>query len=174
MTGAFRFVNGIGTVDFTGVMLLKYGQLDVALGTYAPRDVYQPVLDWMIAREHTDITVAQAYDMIYSGSYPNLVIMDVRGATSPPESYPENYNNGHIRGAINVPVLPPSPFDFTAVYAWINSTVGQSHKNDDIIVNCRSGTRGNLTSAILSANGFIKVYNILGGYQAWVAAGTPP
>src|SRR5665647_2510320 len=45
MTGTFRFVNGIGTADFTGIMLPKYGSLDVVLGTFAARDVYQPAYE---------------------------------------------------------------------------------------------------------------------------------
>jgi pimeloyl-ACP methyl ester carboxylesterase len=56
MTGTFRFVNGLGTADFTGVMLPKYGQLDVAVGTYAARDVFQPVLDWMVNHLPLDLT----------------------------------------------------------------------------------------------------------------------
>jgi hypothetical protein len=46
----------------------------------------------------TDITVAKAYAMIYSNSYPSLVVMDVRTAA--------NYVAGHILGAINVPITP--------------------------------------------------------------------
>ena len=48
MTGTFRFVNGIGTADFTGVVLPKYGQFDSVFGTNAAKDVYKPALDWMI------------------------------------------------------------------------------------------------------------------------------
>lgn len=118
------------------------------------------ILPIVQAAPHTDITVAQAYAMIYSNSYPNLVIMDVRIAS--------DYNAGHIPGAINVPVIPPSPFNFAALYTWISGP-GQSHKSDEIIVYCGTGTRSNLASNILTANGFTKVYDMRGAYPAWIA-----
>jgi rhodanese-related sulfurtransferase len=126
------------------------------------------------AATHTDITVAKAYDMIYSTDYPNLLVMDVRAATSPPEGTP-NFNDEHILGAINVPVLPPPPFDFAALNAWISSPEGQSHKNHEIIVYCpmEGCPRSNMASNILDANGFTKVYDMLGGYLAWTVAGYP-
>ncbi len=46
-TGTFRFVNGIGSTDFTGVMLKNYCHYDVFFGTYSARDVSQPALNWM-------------------------------------------------------------------------------------------------------------------------------
>ena len=144
--------------------------LMVLLGVTFQLALILPVVQ---AAPHTDITRAQAYAMIYSTDYPNLVVIDVRGATSPPEPYLQNFNNGHILGAINAPVLPPSPYDYTALDAWISSPEGQSHKNDEIIVYCRSGGRSNLASNRLDANGFTKVYDMLGGYQGWIGEGKP-
>jgi pimeloyl-ACP methyl ester carboxylesterase len=46
-TGTFRFVNGIGSSDLTGVMLKNYGHYDIFFGPYAVRDVSQPALNWM-------------------------------------------------------------------------------------------------------------------------------
>ena len=46
-TGTFRFVNGINSTDFTGVMLKDYGHYDIFFGPYAARDVSQPALNWM-------------------------------------------------------------------------------------------------------------------------------
>jgi rhodanese-related sulfurtransferase len=119
-----------------------------------------PVLISTGASTHSDISVYEAYRMIYSGTYPNLLVMDVRTQS--------DFNASHIPGAINVPVIPPAPFDFSALFSWINST-GQSHVNDNIIIYCGSGARSNATSYILDANGFTKVYNMLGAYPAWVA-----
>ena len=127
------------------------------------------LLPMVKANPHTDITVAQAYDIIYSNNYPNLIVIDVRGATSPPEPFPENFNNGHILGAINAPVisLGGGVYNFAGLDAWISSPEGQSHKNDEIIVYCRTGGRSNVASNRLDANGFTKVYDMLGGFQTW-------
>ncbi len=43
-----------------------------------------------------------------------------------------------------------------------------SHKNDEIIVHCRSGARSNQAKAFLMANGFTNVRNVEGGVLAWV------
>jgi pimeloyl-ACP methyl ester carboxylesterase len=48
-TGQFRFVNGLNTTDFTGIMLPNYGTWDVTSGTYSVRDVSEPVYQWMLA-----------------------------------------------------------------------------------------------------------------------------
>ena len=124
------------------------------------------------AEPHTEIDVATAYAMIYSTDYPNLVVMDVRIAA--------DYNAEHILGAINVPVIPPSPYDFTALDAWISSPEGQSHKNDEIIVHCRTGGRSHQASNRLEASGFSKVYDLSVGISsanpllnAWKTAGYP-
>jgi rhodanese-related sulfurtransferase len=167
-TGTFQFVNGTASSDFTGIVLKNYGHTDLFFGTYSSRDVSQPALAWMVrhisgATLHSVITVAQANAMIYSNSYPNLVVIDLRNGT--------NYPSGHVVGAINVPVLTPSPFDFTALYAWINSAVGQSYLNNPIILYCGSGARSNATAYILDANGFTNVYDMPAAYPGWVAAG---
>jgi hypothetical protein len=69
-----------------------------------------------------NITVSNAYSMIYSTNYPDLVVMDVRTVV--------DFNNGHLLGAINVPIYPPAPFNTINVTNWINSPEGQSHKDD--------------------------------------------
>ena len=48
-TGAFRgFINGINTIDFTGIGVPNYGQYDLFLGTYSARDVSEPAYQWML------------------------------------------------------------------------------------------------------------------------------
>ena len=47
-TGIFQFVNGIGSSDFTGVMLKNYGHYDIFFGTYSARDVSEPAYQWML------------------------------------------------------------------------------------------------------------------------------
>lgn len=41
------------------------------------------------------------------------------------------------------------------------------HKNDEIVVHCRSGARSGMAKQILVANGFTNVRNMLGGVMEW-------
>jgi len=107
------------------------------------------------ASPYTSIDVATAYTMITSGSYPNLVILDVRNKNE--------YDPGHIYGAVWIPV--------TELEARIGELAG--HENHEIIVYCRSGSRSATASGILDAHDFTKVYNMIGGITAWQSAGYP-
>ncbi len=44
------------------------------------------------------------------------------------------------------------------------------HKNDEIVVHCRSGARSGQAQAMMQANGFTNVRNLTGGIMAWEAA----
>jgi len=113
-----------------------------------------------------EISVDKAYSMIFSENHHDLVIIDLRPT--------EMYEAGHISGAINVPFvqLPPPP-NFAVLNAWIASPEGQSHLNDKIIVHCIGGIGSPVAVGILSDAGFKKVYNMEGGFNAWIAAGYP-
>ena len=47
----------------------------------------------------------------------------------------------------------------------------EEHKNDEIIVHCRSGARSGMAQAMMQAQGFINVRNLTGGAMAWKEAG---
>lgn len=107
------------------------------------------------ASPYTDIDVYSAYNMITNGSYPDLVVLDVRRQ--------DEYENGHIYGAVWMP--------HTELGARIGELAG--HENHEIVVYCRSGVRSVTASEILDSHNFTKVYNMLGGIQAWQSAGFP-
>lgn len=44
------------------------------------------------------------------------------------------------------------------------------HKNDEIVVHCRSGARSGMAQALLQAQGFANVRNLTGGVMAWKEA----
>jgi len=46
----------------------------------------------------------------------------------------------------------------------------EEHKNDEIVVHCRSGARSGQAQAMMQANGFANVRNLTGGIMAWEAA----
>ena len=107
------------------------------------------------ASPYTNIDAATAYTMITSGSYPDLVILDVRTKSE--------YDSGHIYGAVWIPV------------GELEARIGElaEHENHEIIVYCKSGGRSVTASGILDAHNFTKVYNMMGGITAWQSAGYP-
>jgi rhodanese-related sulfurtransferase len=44
----------------------------------------------------------------------------------------------------------------------------EAHKNDEIVVHCRSGARSGQAKAFMMANGFTNVRNLEGGVLAWI------
>ena len=101
----------------------------------------------------TDISVMRANDMINNNTgYPNLLILDVRTL--------EEYNNAHLYNATLIPV--------DELGSRLNEI--ESYNDTEIIVYCRSGSRSLQASNLLVANNFLKINNMLGGINAWIAA----
>ena len=64
------------------------------------------------------------------------------------------------------------------VCEWDNETIVQEfmsfYEGKEIIIYCRSGSRSVTASNMLVDNGFVgTIYNMLGGINAWKAAGFP-
>jgi len=83
---------------------------------------------------------------------PDLTIIDVRR--------PDEYEAGHIPGAINI--------DLSSSFA---ETVGELDRDDPYLIYCLSGARGASALRIMEDLGFSHVYNIDGGISAWQRAG---
>ncbi len=102
----------------------------------------------------TDISVHVANDMINNNTgYPDLLVLDVRRV--------DEYNTNHLYNATLIP---------SAELAGRLSELA-SYNDTEIIVYCRSGSRSLEASNTLVANNFSKIYNMLGGITAWIAAG---
>ncbi len=43
----------------------------------------------------------------------------------------------------------------------------EDHKNDEVVVYCRSGNRSGMAQALMQAQGFTNVRNLTGGMLAW-------
>lgn len=76
---------------------------------------------------------------------------------------PQEYTGGYIRNAVNIDFNAP---DF-------KEKINELDKNIRYIVYCQSGGRSAAASKIMAELGFKYIYNITGGYSAWVAAGFP-
>ena len=72
---------------------------------------------------------------------------------------PEEFTLGHIKGSINIALYDEKLF--VDYFQKINKT-------KPIYIYCRSGNRSKKSSEILKKIGFVKVYDLLGGYKNWI------
>lgn len=103
------------------------------------------------ANGYTNVTVSEANTMIDSN--PSLIVLDVRTQSE--------YDSGHIRNAKLIPV------------SELETRLDELDTTDEILVHCKSGGRSAIASQILVDNGFLYVYNMLGGIIAWINGGFP-
>lgn len=85
----------------------------------------------------------------------NFIVLDVRT--------PKEYNNGHIKGAINI-----SHNTITQNFSLL-----ESHKDKMIVVHCRSGSRAVSAERALKENGVTNIRHLEGDMLGWVAAKLP-
>jgi rhodanese-related sulfurtransferase len=86
----------------------------------------------------------------------DLFVIDVREPS-------ELEGNGHIPGAVNIPVKTLAD----------NPTLLPADLDTPIVVYCKSGTRSTYAWTILSALGFTDVRNMSAGMDGWLAAQLP-
>jgi rhodanese-related sulfurtransferase len=109
----------------------------------------------LVYGKYTSIDVVTANNMITSGTYPNLTILDVRTQSE--------YDEGHLENAVLIPV--------TELESRVDEIL--QYRDTEIIVYCKGGGRSAQASSILDSNNFTKVFNVLGGITAWESAGYP-
>jgi len=85
----------------------------------------------------------------------DAVVVDVRPAA--------DFAQGHIINALNIPMN-----GFQKQIATL-----QKHKDQPIIVNCRSGSQSSAACRLLRKEGFKEVFNLRGGILAWQSANLP-
>ena len=86
---------------------------------------------------------------------PGTVIIDVRT--------PEEFNSGHVQGALNIPVEFP---DFATQVAALDPTATYA-------IYCRSGNRSAVATAEMGSMGYLHLYDLEGGFADLEAAGMP-
>ena len=93
------------------------------------------------------------------------VLIDVRE--------PSEFATGHIKGAANIPrgVLEFQVDAHPAVANVVDASL--SHKEQPVVVYCRTGGRAALAACALQELGFADVRSIEGGVTAWIDAGLP-
>ena len=110
--------------------------------------------DWK--SRHRDIEkVAQldpaAVDKLAAANH--VQIVDVRN--------PDEWSKGHLPGAKHIPL------------AALPEKLGELDPAAPIVLHCKGGGRSSIATSLLQSQGFAKVSNLVGGYEAWVAAGFP-
>jgi len=95
------------------------------------------------------LSAEDLHDMI-AGDF-DFVLLDVRA--------PLEYEDNHIKGAINIPV------------ADLRTRYNELNRDKTTVLICSSGNRSSLGASILEQHGFKDVYNIAGGMTGYSAAG---
>jgi hydroxyacylglutathione hydrolase len=80
-------------------------------------------------------------------------VVDVRGRAE--------WEAGHLPGVPNVPV------------GYLAARVAELPSDRPVVVQCQSGARSMIAASVLRANGVRNVANLVGGIEAWRAAGLP-
>jgi phage shock protein E len=100
-----------------------------------------------------DITQQELSERIAGGRAP--LVLDVRG--------PDEYTQGHLPGAVNIP--------HTAVSERIDElSVGSG---DEIVIHCHSGKRAAIAQATLEDLGYTNMRHLEGDWAGWQEAGLP-
>lgn len=97
-----------------------------------------------------EVDVAQAVEAMRSGS---VVVVDVRE--------PDEYRQGHLEGALNIP----------RGVAEMGVPQAVSDRAARILCYCAAGNRSALAADSLRQMGYENVESLNGGFQAWVRSG---
>lgn len=85
----------------------------------------------------------------------DLLILDIRTK--------EEYDGGHLKGAVNEDFFGP---DF-------EKRLAKYDRKAPCLVHCASGGRSGKSLAILKKAGFVEVYHLDAGFQGWKSGGYP-
>jgi rhodanese-related sulfurtransferase len=135
--------DGTGSPDAPG---LTDGAADLVAADTTQLDAGKPYV-------YENVDVNKAWKLIQAKTY---TLLDVREPS-------ELSIDGYIAGAVN---LPYTSGKLTSGYATLP-------KGKGIVVYCRSGNRSSKSAPFLVSKGYKPVYNVLGGFTAWKAAGLP-
>ena len=82
------------------------------------------------------------------------------GATLVDVREPAEYGDGHIPGAVNIPM------------GQLSARLGEIDRSRPVCVVCASGNRSAAMTDVLTAAGY-DASNVVGGTRAWVESGRP-
>ncbi|UCD08395.1 MAG: rhodanese-like domain-containing protein [Dehalococcoidales bacterium] len=104
----------------------------------------------------TDLSAQEAYTLIQEKmNDPDFKILDVRT--------PDEYNIGHVEGAINI--------DYNS--DGFKEKLATLDRSGEYLVYCRSGNRSSGAVKVMEELGFTMIYHMTGGIIDWSAEGLP-
>lgn len=107
-------------------------------------------------KKQETITPEAVFELIEESDEDSIyILMDVR----PPWGFSEE----HIEGAMNLDCSDPE----------FKEKLQELDPGKKYIIYCKSGFRGGKTRDFMEKNGFIEVYNMEGGIDAWKKANLP-
>ena len=81
---------------------------------------------------------------------------------------------GHAPGAVNVPVMLSAPGGMAANPGFLPAlTAVLPDTQAPMLVCCKAGGRSAKAAGMLSEAGYAQLTDVLGGWNAWTAAGLP-
>lgn len=112
--------------------------------------------------EIVSVDVNESKDLIFSGNHRYL---DVRTE--------EEFKKGHVgvENAFNIPYMFNTPQGRVKNPKFLEQVLSAFNKDDNLVVGCQSGVRSVYATTDLLKAEFKHVYNMGGGYLAWVANG---
>lgn len=124
----------------------------LALGAMWALLLAMPVLLWATDPD-TTLSQAELMERLNAGRAPILV--DVRT--------PQEYRNGHVPGAINIPVQE------------LDARVGELgvYRDTELVLYCETGMRAGHAERMLQQQGFTQIRSLDGDMGAWRRAGLP-
>ena len=117
--------------------------------------------------------VAEAKARIREIDPDELRAMQSRGVPVIDVREPGEFAEGHIPGAVNIPrgVLEFEVDGHPAVNCMRDPALG--HRDQPVIVSCRSGARSAMAAEALRQLGFAEPLSLAGGFVGWAGAGLP-
>ena len=83
----------------------------------------------------------------------DVAVLDVRSASE--------WQEGHITGALHIPL------------GYLTDRLDEIPRDRAVVVHCQAGTRSAIAASVLERAGRGGVANLVGGFEAWTAAGLP-
>ena len=99
------------------------------------------------AQKKIEVNSKQASTLLQKDK--KLVVLDVRT--------PEEFNEGHIKGAVNIDIRQPDAF----------SKIDKLNRKATYIVHCRTNHRSGIAVDHMMQSGFKNVYQMMDGFPGW-------
>ena len=107
---------------------------------------------FVFSQENTQVYEVLSYDDFKNQiNNDNVLLFDIRTM--------DEFNSGHLKGSINIDFYEEKLFD--KFFKKVN-------KSKPIYIYCRSGNRSKKSSEKLKNLGFVKVFDLEGGYKNWI------